>query len=140
MPSSVLGSFYSSPFSSNPSLELREQELIVEAVDWRDVGEDPCNDVLRDSSLCELSAKYLQRKCRRKWCKRIKLSCSPSRQRQKKHTPSVLLCSKAMSSDFALLTPKTTHLTDWIQENDVCKRNHFGLHLLTVYCFYTSNF
>ena len=34
----------------------------MEAVDRGDVGEDPCNDVLRDSSLCELSAKYLQKK------------------------------------------------------------------------------
>lgn len=34
----------------------------MEAVDRGDVGEDPCNDVLRDSSLCELSAKYLQSK------------------------------------------------------------------------------
>lgn len=34
----------------------------MEAVDGGDVGEDPCNHVLRDSSLCELSAKYLQRK------------------------------------------------------------------------------
>lgn len=34
----------------------------MEAVDRGDVGEDPCNDILRDSSLCELSAKYLQRK------------------------------------------------------------------------------
>lgn len=34
----------------------------MEAVDRGDVGEDPCNDVLRDSSLCELSAKYLRRK------------------------------------------------------------------------------
>lgn len=53
-------SVYSLPFSSNACLELREQELVVEAVDRGDVGEDPCNDVLRDSSLCELSAKYLQ--------------------------------------------------------------------------------
>lgn len=53
--------FYSSPFSSNACFELREQELVMEAVDGRDVGEDPCDDVLRDSSLCELSAKYLQR-------------------------------------------------------------------------------
>lgn len=52
---------YASPFSSNACLELREQELVMEAVDRGDVGEDPCNDVLRDWSLCELSAKYLQR-------------------------------------------------------------------------------
>lgn len=54
-------SVHSSPFSSNACFELREQELVMEAVDGGDVGEDPCNDVLRDSSLCELSAKYLQR-------------------------------------------------------------------------------
>lgn len=34
----------------------------MEAVDGGDVGEDPCNDLLRDCSLGELSAKYLQRK------------------------------------------------------------------------------
>lgn len=33
----------------------------MEAVDGGDVGEDPCNDVVGDSSLCELSAKYLRR-------------------------------------------------------------------------------
>ena len=33
----------------------------MEAVDGGDVGEDPCNDILRDPSLCELSAKYLER-------------------------------------------------------------------------------
>lgn len=33
----------------------------METVDGGDVGEDPCNDILKDSSLCELSAKYLQR-------------------------------------------------------------------------------
>lgn len=54
--------FTPSPFSSNAYLELREQELVMEAVDRGDVGEDPCNDVLRDSSLGELSAKYLQSK------------------------------------------------------------------------------
>ena len=52
---------HSLPFSSDACLELGEQELVVEAVDGGDVGEDPCNDILRDSSLCELSAKYLQR-------------------------------------------------------------------------------
>lgn len=54
-------SVYSSPFSSDTCFELREQELVMEAVDGGDVGEDACNDVLRDSGLCELSAKYLQR-------------------------------------------------------------------------------
>lgn len=34
----------------------------MKAVDRRDVGEDPSNDVLRDSSLGELCAKYLQRR------------------------------------------------------------------------------
>lgn len=33
----------------------------METVDGGDVGEDPCNDILMDSSLSELSAKYLQR-------------------------------------------------------------------------------
>lgn len=32
----------------------------MEAVDGGDVGEDAGDDVLRDSSLCELSAKYLR--------------------------------------------------------------------------------
>lgn len=52
----------SSPFSSDACLELWEQELVMKAVDGGDVGEDPCNDILRDSGLCELSAKYLPRK------------------------------------------------------------------------------
>lgn len=34
----------------------------MEAVDGGDVGEDPRDDVMRDSSLCELSAKFLPRK------------------------------------------------------------------------------
>lgn len=55
-------SVYSSPFFSNACFELREQELVVEAVDGRDVGEDPRDDVLRDTSFCELSAKFLPRK------------------------------------------------------------------------------
>ena len=33
----------------------------MEAVDGGDVGENPCDRILRDSSLCELSAKYLQK-------------------------------------------------------------------------------
>lgn len=52
----------SSPFSGDARLELRQQELVVEAVDGGDVGEDARDHVLRDSSLCELSAKYLRRK------------------------------------------------------------------------------
>lgn len=51
-----------SPFFSDARLELGEQELVVEAVDRGDVGEDPRSDLLRDSSLREFSAKFLQRK------------------------------------------------------------------------------
>jgi hypothetical protein len=53
-------SLVSSPFSSDACLELREKKLVVEAVDGGDVGEDPCYHLLRDSSFCQLSAKYLQ--------------------------------------------------------------------------------
>lgn len=52
--------FLSSPFSSDACFQLRQQELVMEAVDGGDVGEDASDDILRDSSLCELSAKYLR--------------------------------------------------------------------------------
>lgn len=51
----------SSPLSSDACFQLGQQELVMEAVDGGDVGEDAGDDVVRDSSLRELSAKYLKR-------------------------------------------------------------------------------
>ena len=49
-----------SPFPDDACLELGEEELVVEAVDGGDVGEDACDHVLGDGRLGQLSAKYLE--------------------------------------------------------------------------------
>lgn len=48
-----------SPLSQDTQLQLRQEELTMEAVDGGDVGEDACGYLWRDARRCQLGAEHL---------------------------------------------------------------------------------